>query len=95
MSFAFHWDWLFCDSGVKVSPRNANLFYTGSLDQTLKLWDLRTGSVQKPVSVFHEERAALNFGKEKPLTTFDVNCDDRFIAAGTEQVSIMLAALCE
>jgi WD40 repeat protein len=75
-------------SGLKVSPQNANLIYTGSLDQTIKLWDLRTGSVQKPASTFTETTTGkmINGKRGKPLTAFDVNCDDRFLAAGTEQV---------
>ena len=75
----------FLNSGVKVSPQNVNLVYTGSLDQTIKLWDLRTGPSLKPVVTFAEEKTSRP-GKEKPLTAFDVNCADRFIAAGTEQV---------
>lgn len=71
--------------GVKISPQNVNLVYTGSLDQTIKLWDLRNGSSLKPVLTFAEEKTT-GHKKEKPLTTFDVNCSDMFIAAGTEQV---------
>ena len=75
------------NSGVKVSPQNDNLVYTASLDQTIKLWDLRSGPSLKPVLTFAEEKTSNSRpGKEKPLTAFDVNCADRFIAAGTEQV---------
>jgi WD40 repeat protein len=76
-----------CNTGVKIDPQNGNLVYSGSLDATIKLWDLRSNTVNKPVATFEE---AKDGGKSqpKPFTAFDVNCAGMFIAAGTEQVNL-------
>ena len=60
------------------------------------MWDLRETAAQKPVLTFMETAAAgkmINGKRGKPLTAFDVNCSDQFIAAGTEQVRFFSLSL--
>jgi WD40 repeat protein len=70
-------------TGVVSSPLNDNLIYTGT-SEAVKLWDLRT-STSKSVHQF-EATFEGQQRKKKPLTAFDVNKDDLFLASGTEVV---------
>ncbi|KAL0279052.1 UNVERIFIED_CONTAM: hypothetical protein PYX00_000692 [Menopon gallinae] len=64
-------------SNVRISQKSENLVYTASLDGRIKLWDLRKENCVKELK---DENGI------KPLTCFDVSCDDRLICAGTELV---------
>lgn len=67
---------------VKFSPVNPDLFYSGS-DQAIQLWDLRTKNEEAVFEVVHDNDKR----NPKPLTTFDVNNEDKFLTAGTEVVN--------
>ena len=64
-------------TNIRFSPKQENLLYTSSLDGRIKLWDLRREHCVKELK---------DESGEKPLTCFDVSCDDRYICAGTELV---------
>nr|CAD7438258.1 unnamed protein product [Timema bartmani] len=70
-------------SGIKFSPARDNLFYSCSLDGLIKLWDLRSG-LKNSVQVFKDDTD--DTGHPKPLRSFDIACNDRFVSAGTELV---------
>lgn len=82
-------------TGLRFSPKNDSLVYSSSSTDSLKLWDLRS-STDKAVKVFRDTSAPKEGeqkydkkGKpvgKKYIMSMDVNCDDTFIAAGTEQV---------
>ncbi|XP_018909071.2 WD repeat-containing protein 89 isoform X1 [Bemisia tabaci] len=69
-------------SNVRISSQNTNLVFSGSLDGTIKLWDLRRSS--KCVKTFQDDTRGDD--KLKPITSFDINCDNRVLCAGTELV---------
>lgn len=83
-------------SGVKFSPVDVNLVYTCSPQECVKLWDLR--DYRTPARTFvdastengkprsNQNGHANTFLPKKPLICFDVNTNDKFLAAGTEQV---------
>lgn len=64
-------------TNVRISKKSENLVYTASLDGRIKLWDLRK---ENSVKELKDENGI------KPLTCFDVSCDERIICAGTELV---------
>ncbi|XP_036431030.1 WD repeat-containing protein 89 [Colossoma macropomum] len=64
--------------GVRFSSSSCDLIYTGSVDGTLRCWDVRRpGSA--PARVFQSD-------PEHAYCSFDVSCNDRLLCAGTEQV---------
>lgn len=69
-------------TGLKFVSDNENLFYSGSLDGTIKLWDMRTKT--KPSIIFKDDTDDKE--KLKPINCFDVSCDNKFICAGTPLV---------
>jgi len=74
-------------SGMRFSPNSDTLVYSTTFTESgPKLWDLRTG-VDKPVKVF-KDTSSEKLGKncQKSIVSFDINCDDAFLAAGTAQV---------
>ena len=74
-------------SGIKFSPSNINYLYTVSPQDCIKLWDLR--DYKSPARSFIDSSTPSQNGTaipKKPMLCFDVNRNDEFIAAGTEQV---------
>ncbi|GAB0088431.1 WD repeat-containing protein 89 [Sergentomyia squamirostris] len=65
--------------GVKFLNRDSNLFLSGQSGGSIVLHDKR---VKEPVATFEDTTS----GSRKPFTAFDVNCNDRVICAGTEQI---------
>ncbi|KAL9553359.1 hypothetical protein PS6_003961 [Mucor atramentarius] len=59
----------------KMKLKSDQYLFTTSEDQTLKRWDLRTAGSTGPVQVFKYS---------KPLTAFDLNCNDTMAIVGTE-----------
>ncbi|KAG1050917.1 hypothetical protein G6F43_006845 [Rhizopus delemar] len=57
----------------QIKLKSDQYLFSASEDCTLKRWDLRAGSV--PVQCFKYQ---------KPITAFDVNCNDTMAIAGTE-----------
>jgi WD40 repeat protein len=70
-------------TGVKLSNVEDSSFYTSSLDGTIKLWDYRTGGTQ-PSLVFKDNTDGED--KLKPISSFDVSCNNKFVCAGTPLV---------
>ncbi|ERL93726.1 WD repeat-containing protein 89 [Dendroctonus ponderosae] len=65
----------------KFSSDNRNLFFTGSSDGTIKIWDLRVPTE----SVITFKDTTLTEGSSvKPLSSFDVSPSNILLAAGTE-----------
>ncbi|XP_066996410.2 WD repeat-containing protein 89 isoform X4 [Anabrus simplex] len=70
-------------SGVRFNSQNGNLLYSGSCDGSVKLWDIRTGNV-----CVNSYQGTLDTSeKVKPILSFDVTPNDRWICAGTELVN--------
>ncbi len=69
-------------TNLKFSSNSEELFYTSSLDGSIKLWDLRTKS--KVSLMFLDDTDGTD--KLKPINCFDVSCDDKFICGGTPLV---------
>eukprot|EP01134_Creolimax_fragrantissima_P008579 CFRG8579T1 len=63
-------------SGIKFSPTQADTLYSSSVDGTVCKWNVVSGNR----TIIH------NAGKQWPLTSFDVNCDDTVMCVGTELV---------
>ena len=63
---------------AKFSPVHPDLFYVGT-NQCVQLWDLRTDSLEVTYDLKSVENKA-----PKPLISFDVNCQDKYLSAGTE-----------
>lgn len=66
-------------TGVKFSTDDLQLFYTSSLDGTIKLWDTRTE--MEPSIVFADKTDGSE--SKKAISCFDVSCDGKFICGGT------------
>uniref|UniRef100_A0A1B6KZQ3 WD repeat-containing protein 89 n=1 Tax=Graphocephala atropunctata TaxID=36148 RepID=A0A1B6KZQ3_9HEMI len=68
---------------VRFAPNNDSLLYVGYNQGTVKLWDLR--DTKQCVQEFKEPEGRQ--GKDahkKAFSSFDVNCEGRFVCAGTE-----------
>lgn len=65
-------------TGVKFAKKNPSLCFTSSLDGTIRCWDTRTKGFKPPQIFTGYEGCA--------FTSFDVNCDDDVVCAGTELV---------
>ncbi|XP_071820870.1 WD repeat-containing protein 89-like isoform X2 [Apostichopus japonicus] len=65
-------------TGVKFGKKNPSLCFTSSLDGTIRCWDTRMKGLKPPQIFTGYEGCA--------FTSFDVNCDDDVLCAGTELV---------
>ncbi|XP_018401544.1 PREDICTED: WD repeat-containing protein 89 [Cyphomyrmex costatus] len=65
--------------GIKFNPTSKNLIYVASNDGLITACDLRAKG--KIVAEFKDNTEN---GKTKPLASFDLSCDERLIAGGTE-----------
>ncbi|XP_077863746.1 WD repeat-containing protein 89-like [Saccoglossus kowalevskii] len=65
-------------TGIRFGHRNPNLVYTSSRDGTVRCWDVRAKK-SKAQQVF------TGYPGNK-FTSFDVNCTDTIVCAGTESV---------
>ncbi|XP_033115722.1 WD repeat-containing protein 89-like isoform X2 [Anneissia japonica] len=65
-------------TGVRFSPRNPNVLYSCSMDGTIRGWDTRIKS-NKAQQIFTGYEGNV-------FTSFDVNCSDSIICAGTEKI---------
>ena len=76
--------------GLKFNPNDDEVFFTASADESVKMWDLRE-SREKSVAEFRvansgEKKEQGRCYPGKPLASFDVSKDGRFLCSGTEQV---------
>ncbi|CAG0882137.1 unnamed protein product [Darwinula stevensoni] len=72
-------------TGVKFCNTRPQVLLTGGREGSLRLWDLRT----KPYSCIHTysgNEMTRNPGRTKHITCFDLDCQDRILCAGTEQL---------
>ncbi|XP_034945462.1 WD repeat-containing protein 89 [Chelonus insularis] len=67
--------------GVKFSPHSKNILYTATKYGFITVCDLRAKG-----KIIAELKDNSSEGKLKPLASFDISCDDRLVAAGTEHV---------
>ncbi|XP_071958553.1 WD repeat-containing protein 89-like isoform X3 [Antedon mediterranea] len=65
-------------TGVRFSPCNPNVLYSCSMDGTIRGWDMRSKR-NKAQQIFTGYEGNV-------FTSFDVNCTDSVICAGTEKV---------
>ncbi|XP_070169988.1 WD repeat-containing protein 89 [Polyergus mexicanus] len=65
--------------GVKFSLTSRNILYTATNDGQITACDLRAKG-----KIVAEFKDSTEDGKTKPLASFDISCDDRLIAGGTE-----------
>ena len=63
---------------AKFSPVHPELFYIGT-NQCIQLWDSRTDSSEATYDFKTIETKA-----PKPMISFDINCQDKYLSAGTE-----------
>lgn len=67
--------------GIKFSPISKNVIYMATNNGVITAYDLRAKG--KAVTEFKD---ASEDGKLKPLASFDISCDERLIAGGTEHI---------
>ena len=67
--------------GIRFSPTSRNILYTATSNGQITACDLRARG--KVVAEFKDSTEG---GKLKPLSSFDISCDDRLVAGGTEHV---------
>ncbi|XP_035738839.1 WD repeat-containing protein 89-like [Vespa mandarinia] len=67
--------------GIKFSPTSKNIIYTATNKGIITACDLRAKG--KAVAEFKDSSED---GKLKPLASFDISCDERLIAGGTEHI---------
>ncbi|KAL3860612.1 hypothetical protein ACJMK2_010710 [Sinanodonta woodiana] len=65
-------------TGVSFGHEEPHLLYSSSLDKTVRCWDTRM-DLKKAVQTFEGYEKTNNL-----FTSFDVNCNDRLVCAGTE-----------
>ncbi|XP_024885536.1 WD repeat-containing protein 89-like isoform X1 [Temnothorax curvispinosus] len=65
--------------GVKFSPTSKNILYIATNDGLITARDLRAKG-----KVVAEFKDGTEDGKTKPLASFDLSCDERLVAGGTE-----------
>lgn len=67
--------------GIKFSPTSRNILYTATNNGLITACDLRAKG-----KVVAEFKDTTEDGKMKPLASFDISCDDRLLAGGTEHI---------
>ncbi|XP_015593855.1 WD repeat-containing protein 89 [Cephus cinctus] len=67
--------------GIKFSPTSRNIFYVASRNGFVTACDLRARG-----KVVMEFKDSTEDGKIKPLASFDLNCNERLLAGGTEHI---------
>ncbi|XP_014209470.1 WD repeat-containing protein 89 [Copidosoma floridanum] len=67
--------------GIKFSPSSRHIVYIASSDGTVSVCDLRAKG--KVIAQFKDNTED---GKLKPLASFDISCDERLVAGGTEHI---------
>ncbi|XP_042217291.1 WD repeat-containing protein 89-like [Homarus americanus] len=70
-----------CITGLKFSPGNNNCLWTSSSDGFVKMWDVRSNQCEKEFQGMTKSSSVT-----KPLTCFDISCNERILCAGTELV---------
>lgn len=68
--------------GIKFSPTSQNILYIATNNGLITAYDLR--AKEKVVAEFKDD---MEDGKIKPLASFDLSCDERLVAGGTENTS--------
>ncbi|KAF3428112.1 hypothetical protein E2986_10288 [Frieseomelitta varia] len=68
--------------GIKFSPTSKNILYTATNNGEITACDLRAKG--KVVAKFKDNTED---GKTKPLCSFDVSCDEKLVAGGTEHIA--------
>lgn len=68
--------------GIKFSPTSKNILYIAASDGLITVCDLRAKG--KVVAEFKDDTED---GKIKPLASFDLSCNERLLAGGTEHTS--------
>lgn len=67
--------------GIRFSPTSKNILYIATNNGQIKACDLRAKG-----KVIAEFKDSTEDGKMKPLCSFDVSCDEKLIAGGTEHI---------
>lgn len=67
--------------GIKFSPTSRNILYTATSNGQITVCDLRAKG-----KIVAEYKDSTEHGKVKPLASFDISCDERLVAGGTEHV---------
>ncbi|XP_076237449.1 WD repeat-containing protein 89 [Calliopsis andreniformis] len=67
--------------GIRFSPNSRNILYTAMNNGQITARDLRAKG-----KVVAEFKDSTEDGKMKPLSSFDVSCDERLVAGGTEHI---------
>ena len=65
--------------GAKFSPLHPNLFYIGT-KESVQLWDSRTFAKEVTFDLQNLDKDK----RPKPFLSFDMNCEDKYLSAGTE-----------
>ena len=65
--------------GAKFSPVHPDLFYVGT-NENIQLWDSRTFAKEVTFDLQNLDKDK----RPKPLLSFDINCEDKYLSAGTE-----------
>ncbi|XP_017892906.1 WD repeat-containing protein 89 [Ceratina calcarata] len=67
--------------GIRFSPTSRNILYTATNDGLVTACDLRAKG-----KVVAEFKDSTEDGKMKPLCSFDISCDEKLVAGGTEHI---------
>ncbi|CAL7948420.1 unnamed protein product [Xylocopa violacea] len=68
-------------AGIRFSPTSRNILYTATNSGYITACDLRAKG-----KIVAEFKDSTEDGKMKPLCSFDVSCDEKLIAGGTEHI---------
>ncbi|XP_051162090.1 WD repeat-containing protein 89 [Leptopilina boulardi] len=68
--------------GIKFSPTSRNIIYTATADGYVRMFDLRLKE-----KLVLEIKDDVKGSKPKPLASFDISCDERLLAGGTELIN--------
>ncbi|XP_043472823.1 WD repeat-containing protein 89 [Leptopilina heterotoma] len=68
--------------GIKFSPTSRNIIYTATADGYIRMFDLRTKG-----KLGLEIKDDVKGAKPKPIASFDISCDERLLAGGTELIN--------